>query len=118
LEEEPKIQESHPEKEMEMFLCSRRVESFRIQEAKMMARRYPSCVTSASERSGISKSKLYQSYRRGIGAHRTNRASVRNLQGRKYAGGTKMSPQQWACARVNKLARLKSRAGYDRDLLR
>ena len=53
-----------------------------------------------------------------IGAHRTNRASVRNLQGKKYAGGTKMSAQQWACARVNKLARLKKRAGYDRDLLR
>ena len=101
-----------------MFVCTRRVESVRIQEGEMMARKYPSCVTSASERSGISKAKLYQSYRRGIGAHRTNRASVRNLQGKKYAGGTKMSPQQWACARVNKLARLKRRAGYDQDLLR
>ena len=84
----------------------------------MMARKYPSCVTNASKRSGISKGKLYQSYRRGIGAHRTNRASVRNVQGKKYAGGVKMSPQQWACARVNKLARLKRRAGYDQDLLR
>ena len=80
--------------------------------------RYPSCVINASKRSGISKSKLLQSYKRGIGAHRTNRASVRNLQGKKYAGGTKMSAQQWACARVNKLGRLKKRAGYDRDLLR
>lgn len=80
--------------------------------------RYPSCVINASKRSGISKSKLLQSYKRGIGAHKTNRASVRNLQGKKYAGGTKMSAQQWACARVNKLARLKKRAGYDRDLLR
>ena len=84
----------------------------------MMARKYPSCVTNASKRSGISKGTLYQSYRRGIGAHRTNRASVRNVQGKKYAGGVKMSPQQWACARVNKLARLKRRAGYDQDLLR
>lgn len=80
--------------------------------------RYPSCVINASKRSGISKSKLLRSYKRGIGAHKTNRASVRNLQGKKYAGGTKMSAQQWACARVNKLARLKKRAGYDRDLLR
>lgn len=84
----------------------------------MPAGRYPSCVVNASKRSGISKAKLYQSYRRGIGAHRTNRASVRNLQGKKYAGGVKMGPQQWACARVNKLARLKRRAGYDQDLLR
>lgn len=79
---------------------------------------YPSCVSTASKKSGIPKSKLQQSYNRGIGAHRTNRASVRNLQGKKYAGGTKMSAQQWACARVNKLARLKRRAGYDQDLLR
>ncbi len=79
--------------------------------------RYPACVKNASARSGISEARLYQSYRRGIGAHRTNRASVRNLQGKKYAGGTKMSPQRWACARVNKLARLKRRAGYDQDLL-
>ena len=80
--------------------------------------RYPSCVTNASKKYGIPRSKLLESYKRGIGAHRTNRASVRNLQGKKYAGGTKMSAQQWACARVNKLARLKRRAGYDQDLLR
>lgn len=84
----------------------------------MPGNRYPSCVRNASRRSGISESKLYQSYRRGIGAARTNRASVRNVQGKKYAGGQKMSPQRWACARVNKLARLKRRAGYDQDLLR
>jgi hypothetical protein len=30
--------------------------------------RYPSCVKSASKRSGISKSKLLKSYKRGIGA--------------------------------------------------
>lgn len=84
----------------------------------MMVKRYPSCVIKSSRKSGISKAKLYQSYRRGIGAHRTNIASVRNMQGKKYAGGKKMSAQQWACARVNKLARLKKRAGYDKDLLR
>ena len=83
-----------------------------------MARRYPSCVVKSSKKSGISKSKLLKSYKRGKGAHKTNRASVRNMQGKKYAGGKKMSKEQWACARVNKLARLKKRAGYDQDLLR
>ena len=83
-----------------------------------MARKYPSCVIKSSKKSGISKSKLMASYKRGIGAHKTNRASVRNVQGKKYAGGKKMSKEQWACARVNKLARLKKRAGYDKDLLR
>ena len=80
--------------------------------------RYPSCVVTTSKKSGISKSKLLQSYRRGIVAHRTNIASVRNLQGKKYAGGTKMSKEQWACGRVQKLGRLKKRAGYYQDLLR
>lgn len=74
-----------------------------------MARKYPSCVINSSRKSGISKAKLYQSYRRGIGAFYSNPRSVRpNVK----------SPQQWACARVNKLARLKKRAGYDQDLLR
>ena len=72
-------------------------------------RKYPSCVVKSSRKSGISKAKLYQSYRRGIGAFYGNRSSVRpNVR----------SPQQWACARVNKLARLKKKAGYDKDLLR
>lgn len=74
-----------------------------------MSRKYPSCVRTASRKSGISKSKLYQSYRRGIGAFYGNPRSVRP---------SVKSPQQWACARVNKLARLKRRAGYDQDLLR
>ncbi len=75
----------------------------------MMVKKYPSCVIKSSRKSGISKAKLYQSYRRGIGAFYGNRSSVRpNVK----------SPQQWACARVNKLARLKKRAGYDKDLLR
>ena len=74
-----------------------------------MARRYAPCVKKAAKRSGISPSKLQKSYNRGIGAFRTNRASVRpNVK----------SKEQWACARVNKLARLKKRAGYDQDLLR
>ena len=48
----------------------------------------------------------------------TNPGSVRNVRGVKGDPGPKMSKQQWACARVNKLARLKRRAGYDQDLLR
>ena len=84
----------------------------------LMARRYPSCVKSASKRSGISKGKLLKSYKRGIGAYKTNPGSVRNIRGVKGGPGPKMSKEQWACARVNKLARLKRRAGYDQDLLR
>ena len=84
----------------------------------LMARRYPSCVKSASKRSGISKGRLLKSYKRGIGAYKTNPGSVRNIRGVKGGPGPKMSKEQWACARVNKLARLKSRAGYDQDLLR
>tara|TARA_R100001129_G_scaffold93896_1_gene63872 strand:- start:261 stop:512 length:252 start_codon:yes stop_codon:yes gene_type:complete len=83
-----------------------------------MAVRYPSCVTKASARSGISKSRLLKSYKRGIGAWKTNPGSVRNVRGVKGGPGPKMSKQQWACGRVNKLARLKRRAGYDQDLLR
>ena len=74
-----------------------------------MARRYAPCVKKAAKRSGISPSKLQKSYNRGIGAYRTNPSSVRP---------SVKSKEQWACARVNKLARLKKRAGYDQDLLR
>jgi len=80
--------------------------------------RYPSCVKTASKKSGISKSKLMKSYSRGIGAWKTQPGSVRNVRGVKGGPGPKMSKEQWACARVNKLARLKKRAGYDQDLLR
>jgi len=79
--------------------------------------RYPTCVKTASKKSGISKGKLLKSYKRGIGAWKTNPGSVRNVRGVKGGPGKKMSKEQWACARVNKLARLKGRAGYDRDLL-
>ncbi len=83
-----------------------------------MARRTPACVRSQAKKYGVSESILLASWKRGIGAHKTNRASVRNLQGKKYAGGTKMSAMRWACARSGKLARLKTKAGYDQDLLR
>ena len=80
--------------------------------------KYPACVISQSKKYGVPKSVLLRSWKRGVGAHKTNRASVRNLQEKKYAGGTKMSAMQWACARSGKLARLKTKAGYDQDLLR
>lgn len=82
-----------------------------------MAKKYPTCVRTASKRSGISKPRLLKSYKRGIGAWKTNPSSVRNKRGVKGGPGKRMSKQRWACARVNKLARLKKRAGYDRDLL-
>lgn len=78
----------------------------------------PSCVVRASKKSGIKKSQLLKSYKRGIGAWKTNPSSVRNVRGKKGGPGKRMSKQRWACARVNKLARLKKRAGYDMDLLK
>ena len=83
--------------------------------------RYPKCVIEASRRSGIAKGKLLQSYKRGIGAWRTSPQSVRsrtNPSRRGVPKSQRMSKEQWACARVNKLARMKRRAGYDQDLLR
>ena len=84
-------------------------EEIRNQNKEGKILKYPSCVIKSSKKSGISKGKLYQSYRRGIGAYYGNPRSV---------SPSVKSPQQWACARVNKLARLKFRAGYDKDLLR
>ena len=72
-----------------------------------MARRYAPCVKKAAKRSCISPSKLQKSYNRGIGAFKNPGPSRPNMR-----------KEQWACARVNKLARLKTKAGYDQDLLR
>lgn len=84
----------------------------------MKRKQYPTCVLEASKRSGIPKRALLKSYKRGIGAWKTNPSSVRNLKGKKGGPGKKLPKEQWACARVNKLARLKKRASYDQDLLR
>ena len=81
-------------------------------------KRYPKCVLKASRKSGISKAKLLKSYKRGIGAWRTNPSSVRNRRGIKGGPGKRMKKERWACARVNKLAKLKKKAGYDLDLLK
>ena len=81
------------------------------------AKRYDPCVRNAHEKSGIPLARLQESYDRGIGAWRTNPSSVRNRKGVKGGPGRRMPKEQWACARVNKLARLRRRAGYDKDLL-
>ena len=76
--------------------------------------RYPKCVIEASRRSGIAKGKLLQSYKRGIGAWRTSPQSVRsrtNPSKRGVPKSQRMSKEQWACARVNKLAKMKRRNG-------
>tara|TARA_Y100000114_G_C11619890_1_gene259165 strand:- start:146 stop:415 length:270 start_codon:yes stop_codon:yes gene_type:complete len=84
----------------------------------MKRSQFPVCVLKASKSSGISKVALLKSYKRGIGAWRTNPSSVRNFKGKKGGPGPKLPKEQWACARVKKLARLKHRAKYDQDLLK
>tara|TARA_Y100000114_G_scaffold145056_1_gene154291 strand:+ start:246 stop:2522 length:2277 start_codon:yes stop_codon:yes gene_type:complete len=85
--------------------------------------KYPSCVVNASESSGISKDKLLASFKRGVGAAKTNPQSIRNkFTGEKRPGGwppsQRYSPKAWGCARAKKLAREKTNAGYDQDILR
>ena len=46
------------------------------------------------------KSILQQVYNRGIGAHKNNPGSVRNMKGVKGGSGKKMSKEQWAYARI------------------
>jgi len=53
-----------------------------------------------SKLSGISMSILNKVYDRGLGAHRTNPGSVRNVRGVKGGAGKKMGANQWAMARV------------------
>ena len=43
---------------------------------------------------------LKQVYNRGIGAHKTNPESVRNVKGLKGGSGEKMSKERWAFGRV------------------
>ena len=49
---------------------------------------------------GIPKSIIDAVYKRGIGAHKTNPSSVRNVKGVKGGAGQKMSKEQWAMGRV------------------
>ena len=56
-------------------------------------------------------------YDRGIGAHKTNPSSVRNVKGVKGGPGKKMSPQAWAMARVYSFVMGgKTRTTADKDL--
>lgn len=57
-----------------------------------------------SKLTGISMSILDKVYDRGVGAHRTNPQSVRNVKGVKGGPGKKMGAQQWAMARVYSFA--------------
>ncbi len=53
-----------------------------------------------AKKTGISKSILQEVYNRGTGAHKNNRASVRNVKGVKGGAGKKMSKEQWSYGRV------------------
>lgn len=71
-----------------------------------------------SKLSGVSLHTLHQVYKRGIGAYRTNPESVR-MQGTYKKGvdapmSMKLSPQQWAMARVYSF--LDGNKKHDNDL--
>jgi hypothetical protein len=67
--------------------------------------------------SGISKSILQSVYNRGVGAWKTNPASVRNVQGVKGGPGKKMSKEAWAISRVYSFVMGgKTRTTADKDL--
>ena len=53
-----------------------------------------------SKLTGIPMSILDEVYDRGLGAHKNNRASVRNVKGVKGGPGKKMSAAQWGASRV------------------
>ena len=70
-----------------------------------------------SKLTGISMSILNKVYDRGVGAHRNNPGSVRNVKGVKGGGGKKMGPQQWAMARIYSFVMGgKTRSTADKDL--
>ena len=53
-----------------------------------------------SKTTGIPMRILNEVYDRGVGAHKNNRASVRNVKGVKGGAGEKMSKEQWAMGRI------------------
>lgn len=70
-----------------------------------------------SKLTGISKSILDQVYDRGVGAHKTNPSSVRNVKGVKGGGGKKMSANAWAFGRIYSFVMGgKTRTTADKDL--
>lgn len=64
----------------------------------------PNSKKDISRLTGISMSILDQVYDRGLGAHKTNPGSVRNVKGVKGGAGKKMSAGAWAMARVYSFA--------------
>ena len=64
----------------------------------------PNSKKDISRLTGISMSVLDKVYDRGLAAHRSNPQSVRNIRGVKGGAGKKMSPQQWAMARIYSFA--------------
>ena len=73
-----------------------------------------------SKISKVPKSILQKVYDRGIGAHKTNPGSVRNVKGVKGGPGKKLSKEQWAYARVysflNKIEGKNKLLNHDEDL--
>lgn len=57
-------------------------------------------MASIAKKTGISRSILQQVYNRGVGAHKTDPGSVRNVKGVKGGPGKKMSKEQWGMGRV------------------
>tara|TARA_R110002096_G_scaffold259685_1_gene453131 strand:- start:87 stop:416 length:330 start_codon:yes stop_codon:yes gene_type:complete len=60
----------------------------------------PNSKKDISKLTGIPMSILDQVYDRGLGAHKNNRASVRNVKGVKGGPGKKMSAAAWSQARI------------------
>jgi hypothetical protein len=60
----------------------------------------PNSKKDISKLTGIPMSILDQVYDRGLGAHKNNRASVRNVKGVKGGPGKKMSAAQWSQSRI------------------
>ena len=71
-----------------------------------------------AKRSGIPLGALKAVYDRGIGAHSSNKASVRTLSGEKTGTNTlvgKMPKEQWAMARVNAFISKRNTVYYGAD---
>jgi hypothetical protein len=70
-----------------------------------------------SRTSKIPKKTLQEVYDRGVGAHKTNPSSVRNVKGVKGGPGKKLSKEQWAMARVYSFVnKLEGRRKLNHDL--
>lgn len=77
----------------------------------------PHSKTEIARLTGISKRILDDVYDRGVGAHKSNPGSVRNIKGVKGGGGKKMSAEQWAMARIYSFVMGgKTRTTADKDL--